>query len=215
MSRTNNSNPNLDVGDLKKRIADEHKILQDKIDKIGGFRFTIKGWSITAVIAASAVGTKEGLLTGVMISLGLARRLLFFFHFEYEQVKLSRIFGNRARVLEAHLNRLDRVGRVVAPIPVPYMAHEVGDASRKRARRAAQPLDLRARWNHLKGWLPDWQISWKAHIYFYFVLIALAFLITMGPRYRTINSYWEALKVHIEPPPVLGPRPTEIRDNTK
>ena len=78
MSRTDNSNPSVRDDDLKKRIADEHKILQDKMDKIGGFRFTIKGWSITAVIAASAVGTKEGLLTGVMISLGLAIMLFFF-----------------------------------------------------------------------------------------------------------------------------------------
>ena len=34
-------------------MIDEYKILQDKIDKIGGFRFTIKGWSVTAVIAAN------------------------------------------------------------------------------------------------------------------------------------------------------------------
>jgi hypothetical protein len=34
------------------RLADEYKILQDKIDKIGAFRFTIKGWSITVIIAA-------------------------------------------------------------------------------------------------------------------------------------------------------------------
>jgi len=45
----------FDEADFKQRLTDEYKILQDKIDKIGGFRFTIKGWSVTAVIAASAL----------------------------------------------------------------------------------------------------------------------------------------------------------------
>lgn len=42
---------------FRRRLTDEYKLLQDKIDKIGGFRFTIKGWSVTAVIAASAAGS--------------------------------------------------------------------------------------------------------------------------------------------------------------
>jgi hypothetical protein len=35
-------------------MMDEYKILQDKIDKIGGFRFTVKGWSVTITTAALA-----------------------------------------------------------------------------------------------------------------------------------------------------------------
>src|SRR5437588_875466 len=101
MSRTDNSNPNAQGDDLKKRIADEYKILQDKIDKIGGFRFTIKGWSITAVIAATAAAsTSKSVLTAAVVSLGLAAMLLFFFFFEVEQVRLSWLFGRRARRLE-------------------------------------------------------------------------------------------------------------------
>jgi len=39
------------------RLMDEYKILQDKIDKIGAFRFTIKGWSITVIIASIFAGS--------------------------------------------------------------------------------------------------------------------------------------------------------------
>jgi hypothetical protein len=46
--------PAFEPDDFKKRLTDEYKILQDKIDKIGSFRFTIKGWSVSAVLAASA-----------------------------------------------------------------------------------------------------------------------------------------------------------------
>jgi hypothetical protein len=215
VSRTDNPTPNIDDGDLKKRIADEHKILQDKMDKIGGFRFTIKGWSVTAVIAASAVGTREGLLTGVMISTGLAIMLIFFFLFEFEQVRLSRIFGDRARMLEAHLNRIDRRAAGVA-IPVPYMAHAVLLANRKGRRHASQPNDMGAHWNQLKNRLRNvWQISWKTHIYFYFVLIILAFLVTTVPRYRQVHGYWDALTVKIDPPPVLGPKPNGDRGSVR
>src|SRR5438132_10094909 len=87
--------------DFKKRLTDEYKMLQEKIDKIGAFRFTIKGWSVTAVIAASAASsTSKSLLTALTISLGLAAMLVFFFVFELEHVKLSRLFGDRARRLE-------------------------------------------------------------------------------------------------------------------
>lgn len=36
-----------------RRIADEYKLLQDKMDKIGTFRFTIKGWAIAGIGIAS------------------------------------------------------------------------------------------------------------------------------------------------------------------
>src|SRR5436853_5922372 len=95
--------------DFKKRMTDEYKILQDKIDKIGGFRFTIKGWSITAVIAATAAAsTSKSVLTAAVVRLGLAPMLLFFFFFEVEQVRLSWLFGRRARRLEDAFIRIDR-----------------------------------------------------------------------------------------------------------
>jgi hypothetical protein len=83
--------------DFRKRLTDEYKILQDKIDKIGAFRFTIKGWSVTAMVAATAGASAAGrLLLVATISLGLAAMLVFFFLLEVEQVRLSWLFGNRA-----------------------------------------------------------------------------------------------------------------------
>src|ERR1700681_3309809 len=78
----------FDETDFKSRLSDEYKILQDKIDKIGAFRFTIKGWSVTVVAAVSAAGTTtRSLLTAVTISLGIALMLVIFFFLEFEQVK--------------------------------------------------------------------------------------------------------------------------------
>lgn len=45
--------------DLVERLTDEYKIVQDKIDKIGGFRFQVKGWAITIVVGALVAGTGE------------------------------------------------------------------------------------------------------------------------------------------------------------
>ena len=42
--------------EIVSRLADEYRIIQDKIDKIGAFRFTIKGWSVTVIIGAIAAG---------------------------------------------------------------------------------------------------------------------------------------------------------------
>ena len=41
-------------------LSDEYKILQDKIDKIGAFRFTIKGWSVTVIAVSVAAGSAFG-----------------------------------------------------------------------------------------------------------------------------------------------------------
>ncbi|MDP8983318.1 MAG: hypothetical protein M3O35_22310 [Acidobacteriota bacterium] len=76
----------FDPEDFKRRLTDEYKILQDKVDKIGAFRFTIKGWSVTAVIAASAAaGSAKSLTTVFTISLGLAFMVFFFFYLELDR----------------------------------------------------------------------------------------------------------------------------------
>jgi hypothetical protein len=137
--------------DFKKRLTDEYKILQDKIDKIGSFRFTMKGWSVTAVLAASAAaGSAMSLATVLTISLGLVVMILFFFSWELEQVKLSRLFGHRARKLESAFIRIDRDrGRSKrAPFPVPYTASEIALGGRRRhlAESARFVLRLADRW---------------------------------------------------------------------
>lgn len=95
-------------------------MLQDKIDKIGAFRFTIKGWSVTAVIAASAAsGGARSLVTVLTISIGLAVMLIFFFTMEVEHVRLSNLFGDRARRLENAFIRVDRKRRHASRLPFP------------------------------------------------------------------------------------------------
>jgi hypothetical protein len=188
------SAPAFDEADFKKRLTDEYKILQDKIDKIGGFRFVIKGWSVTAVIAASAAGSAtRSLLTVFTISAGLALMLLLFFLFEFGQVKLSRIFGARASRLEGSFRRMDRgYGRTMrAQIPVPYTAHETVESLRQQrlfgwpwgASRNQERFSKR-----LANW---WHTIVQADLFFYLVLIFMAFALPLLPRYRAIEARWK------------------------
>jgi hypothetical protein len=89
------------------KLENEYKILQDKIDKIGAFRFTIKGWSITVILAAafasSTVQTPPWLW---LISLLLF--LALFFIFELEQTKLRYKFGERCILIESAITQVLR-----------------------------------------------------------------------------------------------------------
>jgi hypothetical protein len=208
------SPPRFDEADFKRRLTDEYKILQDKIDKIGGFRFVIKGWSVTAVIAASAAGGATGsLLTVVAISAGLALMLFFFFWFEFEQVKLSRIFGARARKLEGSFRLMDRGygGTMTARISVPYTAHEIVESLREQrlfrwpARGAFRRRERFSR--RLENW---WDIIRHADAHFYLVLICIAFILALLPHYRAIDARWKqgSSAVHrsaTHPGPSTGP----------
>jgi hypothetical protein len=199
----------FDEPEFRRRLADEYKILQDKMDKIGGFRFTIKGWSVTAVIAASAAGTaSKSLLTATAISVGLAIMLVFFYKFELEQVKLSRLFGDRVRKLEETFRVLDRNKGTTesAPILVPYIAHEIGLAKYKQRllseEASRRPFRTTESWGH---WLKRWHVFKQADVGFYLVLIALSFC-PLLPRYQTIYSHFKQLR-HLTP----YSRPTEPR----
>lgn len=200
--------------DFKKRLTDEYKILQEKIDKIGAFRFTIKGWSVTAVIAASAAsGTAKGLFTVMTISFGLAVMLFFFFRMELEQVKLSNLFGDRARRLENAFVRIDRKRRDAArlPFPVPYTVNEIAatargqrvlHAGRLNRIEASRPLSYRI--------AEEWRLWRRTHFSFYFVLLFLAFVLPLLPRYADIRNHWNAWTMKMPAAPVqpVGPART-------
>ena len=186
----------FDEAEFKRRLADEYKILQDKMDKIGGFRFTIKGWSVTAVIAASAAGSaSKSLLTVITISVGLAFMLLFFFWFELEQVKLSRLFGDRVRKLEGTFKVLDRSKGTTASAPtlVLYIAHEIGQAKYKQRLLAEEasrrPFKFGEIWD---AWVKRWQVFKQADVSFYLVLIGLSFC-PLLPRYHAIYHHLKHL----------------------
>jgi hypothetical protein len=114
----------------------EYKILQEKIDKIGAFSFTVKGWSVTLVVASIfAVGANRQVRAELLLLLLLFVAL--FFLLERKQSRLSFIFGKRLLELERLIRRVRttdpdhkmdiRVGFV------PGIAHYLHDASRGTA----------------------------------------------------------------------------------
>jgi hypothetical protein len=185
----------FDEADFRRRLMDEYTILQGKIDKIGGFRFTIKGWSVTAVIAISAAAaTAKTLLPVLALSIGLFFMLSFFFHFELEQVRLSRLFGNRARELEDCFYAIDRnKGKTTSsPIRAPYSAQEIVQARYRQKLLAKQQSrksrDLRDHW---RRWTQYLRVLKQADIHFYAALIVLSFVLPLAPRHEVIRWHLE------------------------
>jgi len=115
--------------DLKKRLTDEYKILQDKIDKIGAFRFTIKGWAVAAVGAstAAASGARDP-ATAIFVTVGLAISVVFLL-FEVEQVRQSRLFGFLAGQIEQVFDDIDNE-RLRRSFPSPIIATEIVTAKK-------------------------------------------------------------------------------------
>ncbi len=167
----------FDPADYRKRLSEEYKILQDKIDKIGAFRFTIKGWAIAIVGAVLAAGSAvNGPVTTVVITFALAGMVVFFFELEVEQLVLSRLYGARAKALEKLFTSIDRGQRIDPLPPVPYIAHAIVKASYQREIASANRLRI-DRW---RTRLKDlWRIGRFAHRPFYIVLIFLTFLPTL------------------------------------
>src|SRR5260370_2526564 len=93
---------------LLDRLADEYKILQDKIDKIGAFRFTIKGWSITIIMASILAGSATKIGPRWLWDVSLIVFLILFFWFEKQQTDLVHRFGQRVLAIESVLSRLLR-----------------------------------------------------------------------------------------------------------
>jgi hypothetical protein len=101
------SSPGTDaIGDFVDRLMDEYKILQDKIDKIGAFRFTIKGWSITIIIASVFAGSTTKTAPRWLWAISLFVFLIVFFFYEKQQTDLRRRFGRRVLAIEFVVSRL-------------------------------------------------------------------------------------------------------------
>jgi hypothetical protein len=83
------------------RLADEYKILQDKIDKIGAFRFTVKGWSLTLIVATLLAGSATKVSPPWLVSLLMFVFIGVFFYIEKKQTDLSGLFGQRAKQIES------------------------------------------------------------------------------------------------------------------
>jgi hypothetical protein len=90
------------------KLEGEYKILQDKIDKIGAFRFTIKGWSITVILAAAFASASTVSIPGWLWLVSMLVFLGFFFWFEFEQIRLRHKFGQRCISIESAITRVLR-----------------------------------------------------------------------------------------------------------
>jgi len=104
------------------RIAsmEEYIILQDKIDKIGDFRFRVKGWTITIMIAVLFTGFTSSAPSWVIL---FAIPMIFLFQtMEGYQDLLSGAYSKRIFVLEKKLfknfdaenNNTPAIGRSVS-----------------------------------------------------------------------------------------------------
>lgn len=193
------------IDDFIRRLTDEYKMLQDKIDKIGAFRFTIKGWSVTAVIAASAASSSaRSVLTVFTVSFGLAIMLIFFFWFEREQVKLRRLFQERAGRLEEAFIRMDRRRGEFAklPFPVPYTVNEIASANRgQRLQRSGGVKRIEAPRPLSRRLAAEWLLWRRTDVVFYAALLCLAFA-PLLPRYRDVSRHWNAWTKQISAVPV-------------
>jgi hypothetical protein len=202
--------------DLKKRLTDEYRILQDKIDKIGAFRFTIKGWAVAAVGAATAgASATKSLAVASFVSSGLAILVVFFFKFEVEQVRLSRLFGSLAGKIERAFHEIDTQGlRRVFPSPV--IGGEIVKAREIRRHRSrfrwwlVWPLfDVQHRsakqiwWGEFKE---EWAVRGSAHITFYLFLFVLSFA-PVAAQYRALEAKIARAWSYYTPPPPVPPSP--------
>src|SRR2546429_4289353 len=130
------------------RLAEEYKILQDKIDKIGAFRFTIKGWSITVIVAALFAGTATDSIPPLLLLGCLFTVLALFFFVEKEQTDRSHQFGQRTITIEEVISRILRKSArsagsndFVSLRFVPGIAHHLG---REHLRKKERPNKKRS-----------------------------------------------------------------------
>lgn len=147
---------------------EEYKILQDKTDKIGAFRFTIKGWSITAVVGGLvAVSADKGAPPSIVASI-LCVCLFWLFIFERQQVKLSRRIGIRALEIEDEIDRVRKHNKWKNQFSSPQLANILtgrNDPKLRKNRAKARRVGRLAR---------EIRLSWKSDALFYLMLIALS-----------------------------------------
>jgi hypothetical protein len=168
------------TGNTLDLLRDEYKILQDKIDKIGAFRFTIRGWSVTAVIGGFLAGSGSKTLPVPLASISVGVALVFFFLFEKEQVVLSNRFMARTREVEELIKQCEGTAFAGPQISL--------SARRKRTRRIAWydfylpgivRRTLLRRRKQISIWL-------EAHFVFYLVLGLLSFSPQWTPKIMSL-----------------------------
>lgn len=114
----------------------EYALLQSKIDRIGEFKFRIRGWAATIVLGAALVGGKDhsAWLIGGVLGIALAG----FVTMESHQEKLSRVFSLRASIIEIHM-------RQSRDIVVPGISRQLRLARKISGRRPIIQVDASAK----------------------------------------------------------------------
>lgn len=112
-------------------LFDEYKLLQQKIDSIGGFKFRVRGWSVTLLSALLVTGKLHDAPPPHAAFLLLAALIVVtgFHMLELEQDRLAQIFGRRAIRLEAAIGslrrRLRRDPHSTSPLTSPSLATDI------------------------------------------------------------------------------------------
>jgi hypothetical protein len=190
---------NSSVDSIVARLSDEYKILQDKIDKIGAFTFTIKGWSVTLVLAAFAGGSSaKNLTAATIISLGTVVVLCFFYKFDRKKVGLSRMLGRRAGRIEDVFRMIDRgrANEALSRFWVPYIAHVAALGGRPEFNPELRDKEKRRREKRA--------IRGEANFPYYVVLVLLSLSIPFMQR-ESLARHWISIKGSVAKHDVFRP----------
>jgi hypothetical protein len=161
---------------LIEQLSSEYKILQDKIDKIGGFKFTIRGWSLTLAIASTiTIGSSQTLSPWLL--LWLIVFVIVFYMLEHQQDDFQFLFGRRVQGIEKEIRRIVRSypgphGSRTDIGLTPRIAHLLSEDARRR-----QP---RGRFAKQQKWIrrPE---RWFYIVQIIAILLAIVILLYLRP----------------------------------
>jgi hypothetical protein len=197
---------------LLDQLSQEYRILQDKIDKIGAFKFTIRGWSVTIVVASS-IGAATTTLPSPLLLLGLIVFVLLFFHMEWIQTQHRDIFGRRCAEIERLIWRSLRDNGSTSVRMVPRIAHELADESRARRGRGNRSR-IRRIWYNIKS--HDEYVFCAVQI---IAIVVLTIWLTAYPRKQKTDEpsqFFQLNSVFSEPGDAEpSGRPSDARKNGK
>lgn len=108
---------------VMKLAWDEYKLLQDKLDKLGDFRFRVKGWAISlgAVLTVGGAAARAG-WPALVATLAM---LAVFLWLEIYYTRVHAAVGRRLRVVERHLLRAQRHYRKKFDFAAPQLVAEI------------------------------------------------------------------------------------------
>ena len=154
---------------LLDQMNSEYRILQDKLDKIGGFRTTIRGWSVTLVIASIIAAGSSKQVSPYFLSL-LFIFIYSFYAMERKQNRYGNVFGARVLHLEKRMREEMRAHLQGDPILgfYPGIAHHLHSSQKRQS----------------SGYIAEWFIDPDRFFYIaqsVAVAIAMVVLILLGP----------------------------------